>query len=267
MRAFILSLLITGLCACAGNEREKLSYYDEATQHIEDGNFEYAIALMADILKDNPLNQRARVIMASAYAARGGIYLNSYVELIKELINTDSRQRANKRASQALLDLQSQTESEDQKKVLGWLVDANKALAHISNFLNAFEQVPSLATLEDYKSVREAVRILSEDQSLHGGPLIYRAFLRVVLFKHHLENHYRFSEVTKCHLGSPELKKKIGQLKVEVNHVLMDLSNGIQDPKKSARLKKNADDMDKAFDKAGDTQLPPMLMFFGARCE
>ena len=266
IRGLFISFLVATLCACAEDERGRVSYYDQATEHIENRNFEYAISLMTDVLRGNSQDHRARVILASAHAARAGIYLSSYSSLIQELIDSEDKQKSHKRATNALSDLQAQTESEDQKKVLGWVIDANKAIAHVATFLNAFEKVPTVNTKEQFEDLKQAIRVLSKDPTLKGGALIYRAFLRVVLFRYHLENHYRFSEITRCDIGSPELKKKLQQLKKEVNMVLMDLANGIQDQKPSERLKKNAEDMDLSFDKAGETQLPPLLALFGGRC-
>lgn len=260
--------------ACSGGDRHQLSTYDEANQHIENRNYESAIALMRDQISRSPYDRRARVILASAYAARAGISIQSYVDLIQELV--DSEKNINQRTTLALVHLRSQAGSDEERDLVDVLIDFNQALLDVTDLLIKFEKIPTIETHEQYQDLQRALKTISKDHAPEAGPSIYRGLLHIVVFRYHLQKYYRFPEVKNCQVDLSELYTKVHQFKVEVGQILEDFVLGSKNSERSKKLIKLAESTEKSFNKvihklskyseAGESDISLFLLPFGVEC-
>lgn len=271
----LLVLCLGFIVSCGGNDRPQTTSYDQANEQIEQGNYGSAATLMEDELRKNPGDRRARTILASAYAARAGLSIRSYVDLIQEI--TDSNDKGNQRMSDAFGRLSSKAKSDQEKDLLQVLTDFNRALWQVTDVLIKFEKIPRIETEEQYKDVQKALNILNAKSVREGGPAIYRGLLRIVLFRYHLDHYYKFPEVKNCHTDLTELYKKVSQFRAEISYVLEDFTLGALESERSEKIAQFAQKTDQAFARvtkklskysnAGNSDISLFLIPFGVQCE
>lgn len=270
----LLFVCMSGLVACSGGDKPSLSYYDQANQHIENRNFESAIALMNDQIRKNPYDRKARVILASAYAARAGIYIDSYVDLVQSLIDSEKNSG---HTTKALEQLQSQAHTKEERDLIDVLIDFNQALLRVTDFLIKFEKIPTIQSENQYEDLQRALDALSEPYAPEAGPSLYRGLLHIVVFRYHLQEYYRFPEVKSCHTDLSELYEKFTHFRTEVTQILADFVRGSQKLDRSQKLEAIASSLDDNLEKvahklskyseSGETDISLFLLPFGVECE
>lgn len=271
----LLVICLGFIVSCGQSDRPQTTSYDQANEQIEQGNYGTAATLMEDELRKNPGDRRARTILASSYAARAGLSIRSYVDLIEEI--TDSNDQSNQRMSTAFSHLYSRAKSNQEKDLIQVLSDFNKALWQVTDVMIKFEKIPRIQTEEQYKDVQKALEILNAKSVRDGGPAIYRGLLRIVLFRYHLDHYYKFPEVKNCHVDMTELYKKVSQFRKEVSYVLEDFTLGTVEYQRNQKIAAFAADTDKAFARvttklskysnAGNSDISLFLLPFGVQCE
>src|SRR5690606_12476429 len=127
--------------------------------HIEQGHFESAISLMRDLLRKNPKDQKARVILASAFAARAGLYVTSYMDLAQDLIETKERQKQ-ERGLAVFQRLRDKAHSTTEKDLIDTLDQFNRALWVVSDVIQKFEKIPEVQTKKQYADLKAAAHVL-----------------------------------------------------------------------------------------------------------
>lgn len=270
----ILLVCACGLVACSGNDRQALSYYDQANQHIENRNFDSAIALMNDQIRKNPYDKKARVILASAYAARAGISINSYVDLVQSLIDSEKN---TDHTVKALSQLRAQAHSNEERDLIDVLIDFNQALLKVTDFLIKFEKIPTIHSQEQYEDLQKALGVLSESYVPEAGPSLYRGLLHIVVFRYHIQEYYRFPEVKACHTDLSELYEKVRYFRSEIRQILGDFARGAQKLERSQQIKSIASSIDETMEKvtqklskyaeSGETDISLFLLPFGVECD
>ena len=275
-KTLILPIFLLGiLVGCGGSDRPQTSSHDQANEQIEQGNYGSAMVLMEDELAKNPADRKARMILASAYAARAGLSIRSYVDLIQEIV--DSNDHSNQRTANAFKHLRSRAKTSSEKDLIQVLADFNKALWQVTDVLIKFEKIPRIETKEQYKDVQKALEILNARSVREGGPAIYRGLLRVVIFRYHLDHYYKFPEVKNCHVEMTELYGKVSQFRKEISYVLEDFVLGSQEHDRDQKIAQFAKQTDEAFARvtkklskysnAGNSDISLFLVPFGVQCE
>lgn len=264
---------------CAKGEDRQLSDYDQANEYIENGNYQSAILLMDDRTRVQPQDRKARVILASAYAAKAGIFIRSYMDLAQEIVDTNQAKDSiyDQRGRVVFEKLRNSSDSKGQKDLIDTLAEFNKALWQVSDLIVKFDKIPTITTKEQYSDVRKAVEVLSTDVTPSGGPAIYRGLLRLVLFRYHMNFYYRLPEIKNCEVDVGDLYKKISQLRKEISTVLQDFQVGVSSSKQAAQIEGFVRDVDTSFGKAldklskyskgGPADMSLFLVPFGVECQ
>jgi|GEM_PF-6239375 hypothetical protein len=268
------------LTACGQGTERTPSAYDQANEYIEEGNFESAMVLMRDQLRKNPQDQKARVILASAHAARAGLYVTSYVDLAQDLVDSaQGKEDAYKQRGRVVFErLRARAQGQGEKNLIDTLDDFNQALWSISDVMIKFEKIPEIEKDGQYQDVVAAVRVLNEDHGLYGGPQVYRGVLRLVLFRYHLRHYYKFPEIKDCQVNLAELSQKVESFHQEVKGLLNDFSGGSLMSAQSEKIKAFTLKLDETFSRttakmkkytdSGEEQgdLSLLLSPFGVSC-
>ena len=167
----ILIVAVWGLGACdskpepvAGDEEiARASFLIEQKQYSE------AIYILSERTRYNRGDKRARIILASAYAARAGVSLSTYVNFAGELAKWGEIDRI--------------LPGEDDGDSLQAMV---KAAVRVQLMLRAFDSIPAPSRLAAMEDIREALAAIEQAGELTGGPSLYRALLRIKIGRAHV---------------------------------------------------------------------------------
>ncbi len=181
----IVSLLAPGCQKQEGDLSKQEDVQDKATTLIERGQNDEAIRLMIEELKKNPVSDRSRQILASAYANRAGIRVENYYgfavtynSLIKgpEDFSKKNSAEENVDISEIFPALPDQA-----KNALRQLAPN---LAIIQKIRGRLIQVP-LVNAEQSKDLLLAVEVLRPTTS--PGAHVYRAILDLIVLRSHFD--------------------------------------------------------------------------------
>jgi len=215
--AAALGLIILVSFGCNRNNsiESNDSQVEEAYQLIDDGQYTQAIDLFRSLMQtdDTPT---IRIGLASAYAARAGILVQNYWDLILPLIKkpTDSGNNEQKakieklKVDWKLIILKLPQEAQD-------TLNANednvfKAYENIENIKARFEKIPLLTNLEQVADIATARAIIIDVSS--PGAHLYRALLSLILIRFEVN-----SSINHFNLSMESLKSLVNNCSQELN--------------------------------------------------
>lgn len=248
-----LSFLSFGGCIPKTDKIER-SDYSTATQMMEEGQYSSAIHIMEGRLKHAPFDQKARLLLAAAYAGRAGVHITDFFDFAQELDKvTKLSQKYGPESSLGVIqNLKSRTQNRDQKNALELLEGIYNALFQLNNFLRAFELVPSLKNAASVQDLNAAIHILDGDSKLTGGSALYRGLLRVVLLKHDTFSANLFKSLGECQINTQAVEQDLRYIQHQTIRILSDLYIGSGSEAKKAQTQKQLNSIDEAFQKALD---------------
>lgn len=163
------------------------SQVEWAYQLIDDGRFTEAIDLFWNLLQEED-TPTIRIGLASAYAARAGILVHSYWELVLPLVkaqpseNSESNKKIKQQWEQALdslpLDLKERLSSKTG--------DILKASEQLEELKIRFQQIPLLKSFDQVGDVMMARSIIKDIPA--KGTRLYRSLLSLVLLRFHVNS-------------------------------------------------------------------------------
>ena len=226
--------LLLGLSGCTkDDEIEDSDEISRASYLIDKGHYSEAIYTLHTRVHERPLDVQARVLLASAYAARGGLFLSSYRGFADEMLKWEDRQEM------------IPAGSDDP-----FLDDLAIASLRVHLIVRAFDSLPVVSTPSAYQDLTTAVSILEAIPQLTGGPSIYRALLRTARFKHDLLNVNRFPSVNLCQVEIMSLVQWITKIESELRGIVEDVAGGIADQAAKEKLHALASELDMGLEEA-----------------
>lgn len=193
-----LIILVSFGCNRSSNNQSEETQVEWAYQLIDEGRYTEAIDIFWNLLHEND-TPTIRIGLASAYAARAGIQVQSYWELVLPLVKSDTP-NTNK-SIQKLRDqwnalLQSMPD-ELRNKLSPKTDEIMKANEQIEDFRSRFEKIPLLNSIGAVGDVMMARSIIKDEASL--GTHLYRALLTLVLIRFETnESSHQFQNALKA---------------------------------------------------------------------
>ena len=259
--AFLIGLVFFyGGC---GSGTEPIAGDDEVTRAsylIEQKQYSEAIYILSERTRRYPGDVRARVILASAYAARAGVSLSSYLDFAREL------------GKWGQIDRILPEENDDD-----FLQSMTKAAVRVQLMIRAFDSIPAPSSLAGMEDIRKATAVLDEAGELKGGPSLYRGLLRIMVFKQDLFITNRPRIERGCRAYPKEISKWLKSFLVTLEAIFVDFGNGFTEPEareKAKAMTQKFRDIIKDIDPAkmvweiGDepVELPPALLMLLGPC-
>ncbi len=226
--------------------------YDEANQQITNGNFNSAISTMTERLNHDPRDKRARLILASAYAARAGIFMKDFIAIgkivsEKQKQSDESWKNNQGRVYDEMLKLMSDDQLKDAAETLARV---DKTVYQVKEMVATFEMIPSIKS-ENIYDVQKAVNVLDVEPNYRDGPSLYRGLLRLLLLRAQLDKNYGLTEFQKCKINFELAAAGFLRLQIEVKKLLQDFILGLQ-PDKVGKLPQVAKDFDSQMATIGE---------------
>ena len=208
--ALALTASATGCMTKHHDDGDELGH---AQSLINQGNDSEAIFILTKVVKDTPQNLNARTMLASAYAHRGGMILLRYKNFAAEILKWD------KSKDYGLLNSGDPVVSA-----------LSKTLWHIQLVIRAFDSIPVSGSPSSYDDLKQALQVLDEGGRLTGGPSIYRALLRLTIFKHDLSTKYRLQKTADCQIQKDQIVHWLESIHDDLENLITDVAYGMANP-------------------------------------
>ncbi len=209
--------LVFGLVACS-NRHETSETRDEmarASYLIDQGQYSEAIYILNEKLKAEPGHPKARVLLASAYAGRAGLKFIQYKDFASAVLTWDTN------GSNAL--------AASRDPVIRTIA---QTIWQIQVVLRAFDAVPAPTEKNGYDDLRTALEILDEGGRLYEGASLYRALIRIVVFKQDLVTRYQLRAENGCYIEIPQLARWFETIERELSMLMTDYAYSMKDGEK-----------------------------------
>lgn len=249
--AFILAVFIYGASCTSKNNKpsDTNSVIQDAERKIHLSQYNEAEADLKNLLKSEPKNARAKVVLASLYVHRAGVRVEDHIHLEEvisfkpsgsqtyiqpSLIKTfaDSADKNLKQFGENLVQLNSTlVQMQAWQEKLNQLPDINQQQA--SDLSLAISTLQSLAQV----SIKSdgALPSSTPSEEVTEGMILYRSVVKIYLFKY-LWNEDKFLPVANkniCQSQVEKLQQGIAHLETYVTDLLLDFSVGLPKEKES----------------------------------
>ena len=179
---------------------------------IEQKQYSEAIYVLIERIKRNPKDLRARVVLSSAYAARAGIALTSYTDFANELSKWNKIDEI----------LPGEDDEETVQKIA-------KASVRLQLVIRAFHTIPSPVAATALSDIQLGLVTLEHAGHLSGGPALYRALFRILLFKVELLGR-RIPKIEKgCIAEVAEVSRWLQTMLTALDVIFADVAMGFTD--------------------------------------
>ena len=209
------------LLGCSTEKTPSNSEVDRAIYLIDVGQKSEAIYVMTSYLQRYPQDQRARLVLASAYASRLGLNLAQFAALAQSITQWNRESAAAKRT--------------DGDPDLDALNSVFQKLYGITRFIKT---IPTIYTPEQKTDLETAIAVLGGNAPIYGGSSLYRGSLKIVLFKENLLHGSPTSVARKkkCAPVSGDVAKWLQAIQQDLVQALYDLAFGLSDQNVQARM-------------------------------
>lgn len=221
MKAIFLALLVLGSAALSGCQKTPYNPYapserplDENRARIEQGRYSEAIDSLNGHLRQFPNDEEARLLLASAFAGRAGIKLRDFSNFARLILsNGAGSPRAN-----GVDDASAQLEWE---------------IGFVFTLMNSIpEPINGNAGIAD---ITAAVDVLN-GQSLSPGRYLYRAVLKLVIFKYNFDHKYHLKIYSPCQVRPKSLRKWFTQVELDLQDLISDVLLSRTDAEEKQKL-------------------------------
>ncbi len=251
---FVLgSFLVSGLTvvvACSG-DKPPAQNNDElvrANELITDGQYSEAIFILDARVKSSPGDEKARVLLASGYAARAGLMLTRYLSFADQVVKWGQ------------VDDLLPTAGESGGAALQALSEVAGAAVKIELVIKAFSALPTPTGDDQIADLKLAVKTLGDGGVLHAGPAIYRALLKTVVLKIDLAGRFKLNTSVACEIASGELGQWFTSIDSEIQSILLDVANGLGDASSAEKVRAKATDIKTTVDQVAVILSAPDLI-------
>lgn len=249
VRLILGCLLIVGIAAGCANKREaekSRSDIDRAVYLIDQGQFSEAIYALTEKLKEEPEHVHARLLLASAYAGRAGLKFLDFKLFASQVTSWNGHDDPKLFSSKNKI-----------------LQSVAQTIWQVQRFSQAFETVPAPTSKTGIDDIRKGLAILDDAGRLQDGPSLYRALLRVVVFKYDIVSRYDLIPQGGCAIDIPQLMRWFTDVGNELELMMTDYAYSIRNPDQRAKtlksvgaIQKTAQDAQKLL--AGAQGVPAM---------
>ena len=242
LRAALFSMLI--ISCTLKTEPGPQDEYDEANQQITNGNYNSAIATMNERLSHDPQDKRARLLLASAYAARAGVFMKDFIAIGKSITDEQkqSEETWKKNQGKAYDEALNLLNDDQLKDAVETLARVDKTVFQIKQVIAVFASIQPVPA-SGQKDLQTAVGILEVEPAYRDGPALYRGLLRLLLLRAQIDSHYGLAEFEKCQIDFTLAAIGLSNLQLEVKKLLQDFIFGLQ-PDKIGKLPQIAKDFE-----------------------
>lgn len=217
----VLVFLASG-CANKREAEKSRSDIDRATYLIDQGQFSEAIYTLTEKLKEEPQHSQARLLLASAYAGRAGLRFLDFKLFAAQVQSWNGHDDPKLFSSK--------------NKVLQSVA---QTIWQIQRFSQAFDTVPAPTSRTGIDDIRKGLAALDEAGRLYAGPSLYRALLRVVVFKYDMTNRYDLLPEGGCGIDIPQLVRWFADVGQELELMMTDYAYSIRDEGSRAKTLKS----------------------------
>ena len=207
------ALLMMAGCANKRESEKSRSEIDRAASLIDQAQYSEAIYVLNTAVKKTPGDQRARLLLASAYSARAGLRFLDFRKFAAQVQSWSSSDEP--------------TLFTTRNRVLQSVV---RIIWQVQRFSQAFETVPAPSSVGGYDDLRSALAVLEEAGELTGGASLYRALVRVVIFKHDINERYGIVPINGCGVDLPKLIRWFTEVGEELERMMTDYAFSQKDP-------------------------------------
>lgn len=259
-------------------DKQAPNEYEEANREISNGNYNNAINLMRERLISNPQDQQARLILASAYSARGGIFMKEFIQIGRDVVERIKKSETFTAVKKENVfdQLKKQVSSEHERDILTALSEVHKIANQINQFVSIYDRLPELSGAP-LKDIQMAIEILKAEDRYRNGPALYRGLLRLLILKLNLKTKYGFRELSKCKIDFRKLAGNVDALYDDVQLIRRDFALGgvggsekqdqaAQVLKKDEQFQKTIESIDK-LSNDGEIDIAEILLNIGGQCE
>lgn len=222
------------ILGCSGKRQETNSAGEQAAKAIQAGDYTAAIIELSNALARNPNDKRIRIQLASAYAGRAGLPLQSFIGLGRELANAtrDVDRMFEQRLASIMTVIRNNMKNKAEAQTILVIEQVYMGSLRLSTILRQFEAVPIVRTPMQFEDLNQAVFILAGDQTIVGGGALYRALLRVAALRYRLENDIDRIRIRNCKADLNAIHQFVEVIYQESRAVLVDLGMATLDPAK-----------------------------------
>lgn len=221
--AFLLSATVVFVVSCNPRPRDESSEfsYERIKTLIDLGELDQAQVELSEQLQYQPQDTQARVLLASVHVARAGISLKDYFHLYRVF-------NAPKEEGYALFRTEVIRDAEKSNK------DIAKTLKGVDAFYSTiydlqvrFGKIQNL-NQRQAQHLRLALSELGQLYTAEPGPLFYRGIIKLIYFKHLLQNDGFFAIQKKkvCGTSLRKMRTQLGSFENYTTGMLSDLVLG-----------------------------------------
>lgn len=214
------SALWLGLAGC---QKDLPLQRDPATavhSLIDEHRFEEALYHAERLIEENPNDPEYRMLLASVYAARAGIYAPNLTPLFQAGLKFNAQLRERNDTPEP-----RPTAKESSEELGEYITFIFRTIESVHTL---FESVP-LLDKEQIPDILLALEVMSYQRNLSADQAVYRAFLRVIYAKYYIENYlyagkFITAQTENCHIN---LRDAVGSFRNAANIVadmLVDLA-------------------------------------------
>ena len=230
--ALLMIALLAFATACAPKKKTEEKPLVKAYRLIDDQRTEEAIAYLEELLAKEPDNADYKVALASAYAHKAGIRVQTLAPVITAAKN------ANDLGEKLMAGLNALGPS-DKKTIgnyIGDLIEANHRILAVVGLIKAIPDVDGTGI----QYIHQGLTLLDEIEKIRPADAIYRAVLRIVELKHDLvSNGFTDTKAVNaldatCAFDPTELRKVIARQSQLISKIVGDVA--IAQPSEAKRL-------------------------------
>ncbi len=203
-RGFILLFVFLLLQGCSRNSGAGAN--EQATALIDQGRNADAVQTLSFQMSQNP-TPKTRLVLASALAGRNGLYLAGFTDFARVIVAQSRETNAN-----------------------GGVAKLNIQAGLIFTALNS---APTVTT--GFADILYAIEILNVPDLPTGG-FLYRALLKLVVFKHRFNGQYRLKPTRDCQITPRSLDEWLVNVERDLQEILKDSLLSLVNPDKKAEL-------------------------------
>src|SRR5262249_466522 len=148
----------------------------------------------------NPGDERARIQLASALAAKHGIVMTKFANFARVLIDWKNNSSADTGAPGSFAAMKAMAGQND-----GVIKDV--------------QALPAIKTQDELNDIGYAIYML-DGVKLNAGGYYYRALLKLVLYKHNLEKVWVLNSTPDCDVLPEDLKQWVQNMSTNLNDII-----------------------------------------------
>lgn len=221
----LTSLMILTSSCDRYRQPDQADRLDQIQQKIDQGQHDEAISELQSILNQEPENDRARTILASAFVHRAGISLTDYFKLAEIFLAPDLP-HSEKLIKTSFLKQIEEVKSKEAKQLLNFAERLNQVYSQALQIEMRFNQVPNLDSkqaVQFYLALQELAKLKKPT----AGMKLYRGTLKIYYFKHLWSTNAWFPKKGNqlCRMKVNDLVQRVSSFGLFSLGMISDLSN------------------------------------------